>query len=213
MKHDAPIGTVSVILPVFGTADYLGKCLGSVFGQTHVRLAVWCVDDGSTDDSARLLAEGALTDSRMCVISQANTGLSAARNSGIALTGNECGSVFFLDSDDWLAVDAISVLADCLCGHGADLACGLRLYVSADGETLPRSWEERYDCGEVVTREEMFGIEARTLASQYTYVTGRLYRREVVDGFRFPVGKCFEDSFCHRLYGKCRRIEIGRAHV
>ena len=199
-------GLVSVIVPVYGTAEYLGKCLQSVFRQTHTEIAVWAVDDGSTDDAARLLAESALADARVMIVSQGNAGLSAARNNGIALTGRNAWGVLFLDSDDWLADDAVELLADCVREHRADLACGFRLYLSPDGKILDRTWRERFEHESAISREEMFSIQARTLASQYTYVTGKLYRREVVEGFRFPVGKFYEDSFCHRLYGRCGRI-------
>ena len=48
---------VSVVIPVYNAGQYLGECLDSVLGQTTKEIEVLCVDDGSTDDSAKVLAD------------------------------------------------------------------------------------------------------------------------------------------------------------
>ncbi|ADU61128.1 MAG: glycosyltransferase [Pseudodesulfovibrio sp.] len=96
--------SVSVVIPTYNYARYLRGALDSVLAQeADVALDIIVVDDGSTDDTAKVL--GAYRD-RVRVVSQANRGLSAARNRGIAEAG---GDFFvFLDSDDLLAPGAVA---------------------------------------------------------------------------------------------------------
>ena len=99
---------VSVIVPVHNTAPWLEQCLAGVRRQSGVRLEIICVDDGSTDAAPDLLAQAAAGDPRIRVITQANAGLSAARNAGlVAATGRY---VCFLDSDDYWGPDALAQL-------------------------------------------------------------------------------------------------------
>lgn len=86
---------VSVVIPVFNCKDYLARCIESALSQTHKPLEIVAVDDGSTDGSADVLASYA---SRIAVVSQANSGPSAARNNGVTHTSGSY--LAFLDSDD-----------------------------------------------------------------------------------------------------------------
>ena len=96
---------VSIVVPVYNVERYLGACLDSVLRQTFGDFELICVDDGSTDGSSAILAEYAARDRRVKVITQANAGLSAARNAGISMATGEY--ICFIDSDDWIADDAM----------------------------------------------------------------------------------------------------------
>ena len=75
--------TVSVIIPVYNGKKYLAECLDSVINQTHTNLEIIIIDDGSTDGSAEIYNKYAGQDSRIKAIRQDNSGLSAARNTGL----------------------------------------------------------------------------------------------------------------------------------
>jgi len=91
---------ISVIVPVYNVEKYITHCLDSIAGQTYCNLEIILVDDGSTDDSARICDDYSAKDSRITVIHQPNGGVSVARNAGInAATGDY---IAFVDSDDWL---------------------------------------------------------------------------------------------------------------
>jgi glycosyltransferase involved in cell wall biosynthesis len=89
---------VSVVIPAYNAARYVGQAVESVLAQTFDDLEVVVVDDGSTDDTAEVLA--ALGDPVRC-IRQSNSGVSVARNTGVAESAGLY--VAFLDADDtWL---------------------------------------------------------------------------------------------------------------
>ena len=103
--------TISVVIPVYNAAPWLGACLDSVLVQTHKDIEVVCVDDGSTDGSSAILAEYAARDSRVRVLAQPNSGQGAARNRGLDAAKGEY--VYFMDADDELAsADALERLVD-----------------------------------------------------------------------------------------------------
>jgi len=88
---------VSAVIIVYNGAPFVGKAIESVLAQTERDLELVVVDDGSTDDTAQVVAR--YTDSRLRYIYQENGGLSSARNTGIR---NSTGPwVAFLDCDDW----------------------------------------------------------------------------------------------------------------
>ena len=97
---------LSVIIPLYNKAPYIRKALESVLAQTYADYELIIIDDGSTDGSAEI-AEAILQDpaSRLIassphrLIRQANSGVSAARNNGVAQTSGEY--IAFLDADDW----------------------------------------------------------------------------------------------------------------
>jgi len=100
---------LTVIIPAYNAEKYLPQCLDSVIGQTLKDIEVICVDDGSTDGSASVLQAYAQKDSRISVLTQGNSGQSAARNR--ALEKAKGAYVQFLDADDWLDPDCCRVLS------------------------------------------------------------------------------------------------------
>ena len=74
---------ISIIVPVYNVEKYLDECLKSVVGQTFQDIEIICINDGSTDDSKKILDTYAAVDNRIKVLNQPNCGLAAARFAGI----------------------------------------------------------------------------------------------------------------------------------
>lgn len=100
---------VSVIIPVYNTEKYLRQCLDSVINQTLQDIEIICVDDGSTDASGEILSQYEAMDSRIrgVVFEQSQSALEA-RRIGVQMAVGEY--ILFLDSDDYLELDACNAL-------------------------------------------------------------------------------------------------------
>lgn len=101
---------LSIIVPIYNVAPYLRKCVDSLLAQDISDYEIILVDDGSPDECPQICDEYAATHSRIHVIHQENAGLSAARNSGIAIAQGEY--IWFVDSDDYVALNILGVLMD-----------------------------------------------------------------------------------------------------
>lgn len=88
---------ISVIIPLYNKAQYIGKAIQSVLSQTLRDFELIIVNDGSTDSSLEVITQ--FSDPRIRVINQENKGVSTARNNGAKEAINEY--IAFLDADDW----------------------------------------------------------------------------------------------------------------
>lgn len=104
---------VSVILPTYNRARFVGEAIESALGQTYPHLEVICIDDGSRDDTPAIVSAIAERDPRVRSVRQPNGGVSSARNHGLRLAQGDW--IAFLDSDDiwqpWKLEVQMSVLA------------------------------------------------------------------------------------------------------
>ncbi len=90
---------ISIIMPVYGVEDYVGKSIDSILAQTYENWELWAVDDGSPDNSGKICDEYAAKDSRIKVIHKENGGAPSARNTAIDKADGDY--FYFMDSDDW----------------------------------------------------------------------------------------------------------------
>lgn len=90
--------SVSVIVPCYNVAAYLDQCMESLTGQSMEDIEIICVNDGSSDRTAEILREWRNRDRRVRIIDQKNSGVSAARNSGMAAAAGTY--IGFVDPDD-----------------------------------------------------------------------------------------------------------------
>jgi len=104
----ANFGRVSVIIPVFNAEKFLDRVMKSVLQQNYRNLEIILVDDGSSDKSIDSCHAYALIDPRVKVISRANGGPAAARNTGISNSTGEY--IFFLDADDIIEPQTIEIM-------------------------------------------------------------------------------------------------------
>lgn len=128
---------LSVIIPAYNAAAYIGATLGSVLDKTRNEHEVIVVDDGSTDATPDILANFG---SRIRTIRQPNQGLSAARNCGIAAAAGKW--LAFLDADDlWLPDFAVTMLrAATTARHEIGIICCGWRYADYDGKEIGLSF-------------------------------------------------------------------------
>lgn len=144
---------ISVIVPVYNTEKYLGKCLESLIKQEYKNLEIIIVNDGSTDDSALIIDSFSAKYSNILVVAQENRGLSEARNTGIAKASGDY--IAFVDSDDYVERAYFVHLMEAAEKADADMViCGYKM-VDEKGkikcEVIPRQYI-RNECEEWACR-------------------------------------------------------------
>ena len=168
---------ISVIIPVYNVKDYLSRCLDSIVKNTYKNLEIVCVDDGSTDDSFAVLNEYSKLDSRVKIIKKENGGVSSARNVGM----KNCNGDFisFVDADDWIHPLYFEILLNVQNSNDSDIVISNLKTVSekADFENISIS---NYNIKELNLDQIYSNHGAKS------YVTGRLFRRSIIEDFTFP---------------------------
>lgn len=123
---------ISVIIPVYNADRYLKRCLNSVCRQTLHNIEIICVDDGSTDNSARILDEYARADKRIRIIHQKNSFAGTARNRGMKVAKGQY--VAFLDADDYYLTNMLEVMLKKATKETADIViCNSKAYAKGKG--------------------------------------------------------------------------------
>ncbi|WP_214792415.1 MULTISPECIES: glycosyltransferase family 2 protein [unclassified Exiguobacterium] len=125
---------VSLVVPVYNASAYVRQCLDSLTQQTYPHVEIICINDGSTDDSHDILMEY-IHDPRVQVLDQTNRGCAFSRTRGLGMATGEY--IMFIDSDDWLDLDAVRVLVEHAERERADAVMGtyVREY---KGRSLPK---------------------------------------------------------------------------
>ena len=189
---DTPL--ISVIVPVYNVEPYLDACLNSIKQQTYPNLEIIVVEDCSTDGSPQLLAPH-LSDPRIQLIQHAsNSGLSAARNSGMAAATGEY--LLFVDSDDIIDINLVQA---CLQGALASAADVVLLSVKPfqDGEAVQvvPELQSRAHTYQAISQADYFSYE------HFAWL--KFMRRQLIreQGLEFPVGQYYEDWPFHWQIG------------
>jgi len=102
---------VSVIIPVYNSEPFLRQCLDSIINQTLRDIEIICVNDGSTDNSLKILEEYRDKDARIRVYTKPNEGKGAASARNLGLENANGKYLMFLDSDDFFELDMLESLA------------------------------------------------------------------------------------------------------
>ena len=164
---------ISVIVPVYNVETFLSRCLESITLQTYQHIEIILVDDGSTDSSGAICDSFVKTESRSSVIHQENRGLWHARNTGQKVAKGDF--LMFVDSDDYLHVDAIRVLYEALVLHPT---CGLAMCRYKQTFTLDEDIRKVDE-----NKIEIWSVEQliyKHKGALCTVVWNKLYRRSLI---------------------------------
>lgn len=196
MTGDKPL--ISVIVPIYKVEKYMDKCIDSIVRQTYKNLEILLIDDGSPDGCPRICDEWEKKDSRIIVIHKENGGLSSARNIGL----DHCHGqyVSFVDSDDWIDERFIEVLYEGIIDNEVDISVVGVWRVYPDKKISPTE--------NMATR--IFSKEETVYSYLYFKnnlvggVADKLFRTELFNDIRFPMGITSEDRYAWALI--CNKI-------
>lgn len=179
---------LSVIVAAYNIDAYIERGVRSVCDQTYHNLEIIVVDDGSTDDTGRILDKLAEDDARIQVIHEENGGLAHARNTGMAVArGSYIG---FVDGDDWIDPDMYEKMFSALKDKQADVAVCRYRQISRT-QTL----DESADRAVLFEGQEALAVyvEERKEFEIQNAAWNKLYRKELLVGMSFPEGRWYED--------------------
>lgn len=178
---------VSIIVPVYNVEQYIHRAVDCLLHQTYPHLEILLIDDGSPDKCPQICDEYAQKDQRIRVIHKTNGGLSDARNAGLNIAKGEY--LTFLDSDDYLSLDAIEILLNIIQEQGVDVVCSGLNIINAKGEI--------YDYRKGDNSFKISGKETVKLLLKdefpYNFSPAKLYKRDLFNDIRFPLGRLYED--------------------
>lgn len=193
----SPTPWLSILIPVYNVAPYVGECVASVMDQWIDGVEVLLLDDASTDDSAAFIQQlGLRYPGRIRLLQHArNRGLSAARNTLLAQAQGH--HAWFLDSDDLLCPGALAGLRRILLAHDPDLVlCDFRMLrahpklkhrLRGEGHRHTFTGSRRA----LITDREQ--IITGLLSASQLHAWSKIARRTLWQRAPFPEGRYFED--------------------
>ena len=177
---------VSVIVPIYDVEQYLKRCLDSLVNQTFQEIEILCVNDGSPDQSQKIVDEYVCCyTTKVKSLIKPNGGLADARNYGLDHAQGEF--VAFIDSDDWVELTMIEEMYQLAISRNADIVVCDAQYVYDSGRKQFVSGGE-FKEGNARSNPEIIKI--------INSAWNKLYKRSLFDDVRFPKGLWYEDLGC-----------------
>lgn len=185
---------VSIIVPVYNREFHITKCLDSIINQTYKNIEILVIDDGSTDNSAKIISSYQDRDKRIKLITKTNGGASSARNKGLDIAVGDY--IFFIDSDDYLELTALEKLVDAI--QSNDFAFVSAKHYSVINDKIIKS-DRKYP-------EHLSSFQCQDYLCEcdpvFTVPWNRLFKKNVWDNLRFTEGFILEDeALNHHLFG------------
>lgn len=191
---------VSVIIPAYNAAGTIKRCLDSIIKQSYSNLEIIIVDDGSKDDTLRILNQ--YKDNRIAIITQENKGAAAARNRGIDVSTG--AYITFVDADDYIDTMLYEKLISAAIEYQADIVSTAIREIYNGNKIEIRNNPENINI--------IDGIDAARLMFTYsggvrTVIWDKIYRKSLVDDIRFneEYKYCEDALFNLRVFLKCGR--------
>lgn len=183
---------ISVCVAVYNTAKYLRTCMDSLIRQTYPNIEIICVNDGSTDNSLEILREYEKRDPRVVIVDkEKNEKLMLARVSALEVATGDYA--VFVDSDDYLDVDAMDTIAAAILAHDVDI---IQFDCTADVMSDDKSYATWFQKNCQPLAQQMTGPDYLN----HTYLTRKIPT--------FLWGKAYRLSLLRDAYSKIPQEEI-----
>lgn len=173
--------SISVIIPVYNQEKYVGKCIRSVLGQSFLDFEIIIVNDGSTDKSLSICQKYAKKDARISIVNKENEGIAQARKDGFLKSKGDY--ICFLDSDDYLAKEALATLIKIATENTVELIIGKYDRVWDNWKFVNKKSMSYYDADRLIAQHEVMSFMMRSdkQNSSAAYVVwGRLIKKDVI---------------------------------
>ena len=188
-----PQPLISLIVPIYNVANYLGLCLDSITKQTYSNIEILLINYGSSDGSKEICQEFVNRDRRFHYFERENGDLSDARNVGIIHSQGEF--ISFIDSDDWIDPTYVEDLYKAaLLNDSEVVVSNYKEFHNEQNVYLIHFFDDYYErnyIGEELIQQLPF-LERKDLS--FTTSWGILFSRRLFECISFPKGKNIEDT-------------------
>ncbi len=174
---------ISVIVAAYNVERYIGRCVNSILNSTYKDLEVIVVDDGSSDETGKLL--DSYKDERLKVIHKENGGVSSARNAGLEIASG--AYITFVDGDDYIDDFMLEEMVNHIANE--DIIETTQFFAN-DSKTWRKPYQTSSDINGKFLAEDKEALLYLTMAPH-----SRLYRSGLLKDMRFPEGLVFEDNY------------------
>lgn len=197
---------VSVIVPAYNAEKYISECIQSLLIQTYQNLEVLIIDDGSTDHTADICRQLSEQDGRIHYHRQDNSGVSVARNTGLALA---CGQyILFIDADDELHSSMIEKLVRDIEDNDADFSvCDIRKISSPDEKS------ENVDVSDIELYDQDDALRLYMTQNYFEIgVWNKLFRKSLIEDISYVEGRRMNEDkyFVFEALMKANRVSYRR---
>lgn len=191
---------ISVIIPIYNVENYLSQCLDSVLNQSLKDLEVICVNDGSTDNSLKILESYAEMDSRVKIISQENNGPGNALNNGLKYANGKY--VLFVDSDDFISKNSLEKVLNNAVSNNSDIVLfNNQEFDEIENTVRPYSYIPENYFANVNYNHFTFTFKdiKNTVLNTYFSAASKLFKKEFLEknNLSFPEETVFEAILFH----------------
>lgn len=174
---------ISVIVPIYNQEKYVGKCIDSIIKQDFSDIEIILVNDGSKDGSLEKCKKYAKRDERVIIIDKPNEGVVKARRDGLLKAKGDY--ICFVDGDDYLPTDSLSIMYRIAVEHNVDMVSGNLDFVY-DSFNLRKKSGESFDyAGRLLQKEEvlplLLGVTYSGKCCWGMQMWAHLYRRSCVE--------------------------------
>ena len=207
---------ISIIIPCYNTSKYLEKCVNSLLCQSYQDFEIIIVDDGSTDDSAKIAERLQKNNPKVKLVSHnKNQGLFSARITGVEASRGEY--ITFVDADDTVSVDWLRLLTESILKENADIAVG-QMIMDIEGKRYEFCNLDPMRQKLVLKDKQVFDCFFRQHGNYFTWhmVCAKLYRRSLWENFLAQARKfadthprfvmCEDQAFSTALWLRAKKV-------
>ncbi len=189
---------VSLIIPVYNVENYLEKCLRSVENQTYKQTEVIVINDGSPDNSYKIIDDFVDRNENFICYKIENSGLGGARNFGVTKATGDY--IVFLDSDDYISEDCIEKLVNAAESNDSDIVVCNSCDIEEDGTVI------RYSKNNVQNLTTSIRQNPEILLNR-PCAWAKMYRKSLFEDLRYVAREWYEDlRLTPKLFLKADKI-------
>lgn len=176
---------ISIVVPVYNVDKYLNECLNSLINQTLKDIEIICINDGSKDNSLKILEQYQKKDERIKVINQDNLGVSIARNNGIKLAKGDY--IGFVDGDDTVDLNYFEKLYNSITQNNSDIATATAIRKRKHSQKYRVFYNEEKTYTALEDKIKICNIP------KCCYIWNKLYKKDLIANELFKENSYFED--------------------